>query len=93
MNKTYLFHIDGNRIIINDERSGIGYCYPRVFVENGSKHINLDLTLEAAFHQTQAQFESWLDGTEITNANMEEVCSDLGINHPVLMQVIEQICQ
>lgn len=91
--KSYLFNINNNRVIINDERSGIGYCYPRVFIENSKdmSHTNLDLTLGAAFRQTKAQFESWLDGTEITGANMEEVCSDLGINHDILMQVIQEV--
>lgn len=91
--QSYLFNINNNRVIINDERSGIGYCYPRVFIENSRdmSHTNLDLTLGMAFPQTKTQFESWLDGTEITGVNIEEVCSDLGINHGILMQVIQEV--
>lgn len=90
---TYLFAVDGNRVILNDERSGIGYCYPRIFVESArsGNHANFDVTLCRVFNQSQAEFESWLDGTEVANANIEAVCADLGIKYDAMLSVVRDI--
>ena len=40
------------------------------FVENKAKnsYTNIDLTIGGAFKQSKEDFESWLDGTEVTTA-------------------------
>ena len=89
MNTTYLFLIDGHRVIINEEYSSIGYCYPRLFVEvSPEEHLNFDLTIGACFGQTLAQFESWLDGTEIADADLHKVCNRLHLNYDALINLV-----
>lgn len=89
--RTYLFTDEKGRFIINDERSTIGYSYPRVFIEIGNKYANLDLTLGMVFNQKKSDFESWLDGTEIEGEDYENVCANLGINAEGLAKAIENI--
>lgn len=89
--KTYLFKTPTGRFIINDERSKIGYCYPRLFIEVGDEYVNIDFTLGTAFKMKRQQFESWLDGTEIIDADPKKVCKDLGIIYDVMMSVIADI--
>lgn len=95
MNKTHLFLIDGHRVIINEEYSSIGYCYPRVFIEKDvDNHVNLDLTLEACFKQKLSEFESWLDGTECRYADLSafpDVCARCGMNSDPLIALIREI--
>ncbi len=95
MNKTHLFAIDGHRVIINEEYSGIGYCYPRVFIEkNRDNHFSLDLTLDACFKQKLSEFESWLDGTECRYDDLRifpDICERCGINADALIAFIRQV--
>ena len=90
---SYLFEVDGNRVILNDERSGIGYGYPRIFIESAKtgNHVNFDVCLRRTFNQSKAEFESWLDGTEVVGADIEAVCNDIGINYKVMLNVIRDI--
>ena len=91
MTKTYLFKTDKGRFIINDERSKIGYGYPRLFVECGEKFVNVDFTLGAAFNMKESDFNSWLDGTEVQGADIAKVCEDLGLKHDNLIPLIEEM--
>ena len=93
MTRTYLFKTDKGRFIINDERSKIGYGYPRIFVEceNGDEYVNVDFTLGAAFKMKKTDFESWLDGSEVRGADLVKVCGDLGLIHDSLVPLIAEI--
>lgn len=92
MDKTYLFSTDKGRFIVNDERSGIGYSYPRIFIEcSNGKYFNVDCTLGQTFHQRKSDFESWIDGTEVRNADLGEVCRDLGLSKDAVESVVIQI--
>lgn len=81
---TYVFttpykKADGSscRFIINDERSSLGYGYPRIFIEktNGG-YINFDSSLGGCFSQRASEFNSWLDGTE-TNIGEDWTITDV----------------
>ena len=95
MHKTHLFVIDGHRVIINEECSSIGYCYPRVFIEKDvDNHVNLDLTLGAYFKQKLSEFESWLDGTECRYDDISafnDVCAGCGLNSDPLIALVRDI--
>ena len=74
MNKAYVFRIGPMQFIINAQYSGIGYCYPRVFVQfPDSSYLNCDLYLCGCFTMTENDWFSWLDGTEEYIDTIEEV--------------------
>lgn len=89
--KTYLFTTENGRFIINDERSKLGYAYPRIFVECPNGNVNIDTTLGGSFNMSKEDFESWLDGTEITNANLKEICKDIGLKYEYLIKSITEM--
>lgn len=92
MTRTYLFKTDKGRFIINDERSKIGYSYPRLFIEcAGGKFVNVDFTLGTAFNMKKSDFESWLDGSEVRDADLAKICEDLGLIHSSLVPLISEI--
>lgn len=94
MEQTYLFATKFGRFIINDERSGIGYSYPRIFVETTSgKYFNYDVTLSCCFFQKKSDFESWIDGTEIRGKIdlFRKVCDDLHLNREGVTKLIREL--
>ena len=91
MVRTYLFKTNKGRFIINDERSKIGYSYPRLFVECKDKYVNVDFTLGTMFKMKKENFESWIDGSEITGADIKKLCKDLDIVYDNMMIVINYI--
>lgn len=96
MATTYVFSTDRGRFIVNDERSELGFGYPRVFVEiasNGedNRYLNADLFLGACFNQKREEFESWIDGTEVRDADFDSVCEIVGINAQALMDFVNMV--
>lgn len=89
---TYLFKIGLMTFILNDESSGIGYSYPRIFIcfpDNSC--LNLDLCLGTIFTMTEQDFMSWLDGSEIklnTIEEIQEVFSNLSLSFEAFQDVI-----
>ncbi len=91
MTTTYHFRVGLMHFIINDESSGIGYSYPRVFLSfpNG-EYLNLDLTLGAIFKMSESDFWSWIDGTETdldSEEAIREVCGNLNLSWDALFDV------
>lgn len=94
MEKSYLFATKLGRFIINDERSKIGYSYPRIFVETPSgKYFNYDVALACCFFQKKSDFESWIDGTEIRGSIdlFRKVCEDLRLNRVGVTKLIQSL--
>lgn len=89
MTRTYLFKTDKGRFIINDEHSKIGYSYPRIFIESAKGYVNVDVTLGCCFPQSKSDFESWIDGEEISGASLDEVCERVCINKDVMLKMID----
>lgn len=74
MNKAYCFKIGPLNFILNVQQNGIGYTYPRLFVNfPDNSHLNFDLTLGVAFSMTEKEWMSWLDGTENRLDDIDEV--------------------
>ena len=106
MDRTYHTNIDGNEVIILDERSSIGYSYPRIFVmfkeqkevtvRSGNKVVwhgmSHDVCLGQTFSMTREDFDSWLDGTEINVSDIRDICKNLSINYDGLVKLINTIC-
>ena len=69
----YLFNTKYGRIMLVDDRSGAGYCHPRIFMENKNfeTFTDYDLTLNAFYDQSPEQFETWLDGSEVTDKSLQ----------------------
>ena len=93
MTTSYIFKIGFMTFILNDESSGIGYSYPRIFVSflDGSC-LNLDLSIGAVFTMSNEDFQSWLDGTEIrlnTIDEVKEVFSNLSLSFENFEQVVD----
>lgn len=90
---THLFETENGRFILNEEYSKIGYCYPRIFVENAKtqEYTNIDVTIGACFKQSKSDFESWIDGTEMRGESYETICKSLGLNAEALKELIDEI--
>lgn len=93
MTTSYIFKIGFMTFILNDESSGIGYSYPRIFVAflDGSC-LNLDLSIGAVFAMSSEDFHSWLDGSEIrldTIEEVEKVFSNLSLSFENFKQVVD----
>ena len=93
MTTSYIFKIGFMTFILNDESSGIGYSYPRIFVAflDGSC-LNLDLSIGAIFPMTMEDFQSWSDGSEIrldTIEEVEKVFSNLSLSFENFKQVVD----
>lgn len=92
MNSAYIFRIGKLHFIINPQYSGIGFCYPRVFVRfPDNSYLNFDLYLGQTFRMTQANWDSWLDGTEETVNDINrvrEIAKDCGFDWDGFEQLI-----
>lgn len=94
---TYFFKIGLMTFILNDESSGLGYSYPRIFVcfpDNSC--LNFDLSIGATFKMTEQDFMSWLDGSEIKLNTIEEirkVFSNLSLSFYAFQEVINTFSQ
>lgn len=91
METTYLFKTDLGRFIINDERSELGYLYPRIFVECQSGYVNIDICMDAILPQSKEDFESWIDGNQIENKDFLDVCKELGLNDYNIKRLIKKL--
>lgn len=64
--KDYFAIVNGCGVILHCQSSKIGYCYPNIFINVDNVHyVNVDCTIPTMFNMTKADFDSWLDGTEI----------------------------
>lgn len=88
MTTTYLFTTGKGRFIINDERSKLGYAYPRIFIESNKGYVNVDVTIGCCFPQSKNDFESWIDGEEKVGADLDKICKDLFLNKSALMRMV-----
>lgn len=77
--------------IINDERSGLGFAYPRLFIKTNKGNILVDLTLELSSKMSEEDFNSWLDGKEIVSDHetFSDICRDIGLNPKPLLDFIK----
>ena len=95
MVKTYHFRVGWVHYIINDETSGIGYSYPRVFLGfPNEEYLNLDLTLGAIFKMSKSDFWSWIDGTETeldSEEAIREICGNLNLSWDALFEVEREL--
>ena len=93
MNKLYSFNIENTRILISDEHSKIGYSYPRIFIEviPHEVYVNIDCTVGCAFNMSESDFNSWLDGTEISDANLDDVCDSIGLRYNAVFEMIHTL--
>ena len=93
MNKLYSFNIENTRVLISDEHSKIGCSYPRIFIEviPHEVYINIDLTLGTAFNMSESDFNSWLDGSEITDANLDDVCDNIGLRYNAIFEMLNAL--
>ena len=84
MYPAYHFRIGPLSFILNPQFSGIGYCYPRIFIRfPNNSYLNCDIALDAMFKMTEKDWLSWLDGTEKSVDDIKEVrtvCHECGIN-------------
>lgn len=90
MATSYLFKTNKGRFIVNDERSKLGYSYPRIFVESNKGYVNIDTTIGACFPQSKSDFESWIDGEEVTGADLGKICENLSLNKDALLRMVDQ---
>lgn len=90
MTTTYLFVTARGRFIVNDERSKLGYSYPRIFIEANNGYVNVDVTLNCCFPQSKNDFESWIDGEEKTGENLDDICKKLFLNKDALMRMVNE---
>ena len=98
----YHCFIEKNEVLILDERSKIGYSYPRIFVMFETPRtitnrleeriecdgIQLDVCLGTTLIMSRHDFNTWLDGEQIEIDNPEEVCKELNINYNGLINLI-----
>lgn len=74
MTQAYWFRIGPLQFIINTQFSSMGVCYPRIFVSfPDNSYLNYDLYMCVCFAMKEADWFSWLDGTEILLTNIEDV--------------------
>jgi hypothetical protein len=70
-----LMKISDKRVILNVQYSGIGFGYPRLFIEvSDTQYINFDITVNGLFPMKKKDFNDWLEGAEeIPEADYEKV--------------------
>lgn len=92
MNHAYHYTYKHRELILSDERSSIGYGYPRIFyVEPLAKHgyINYDVALDTHFNMKPSDWVSWLDD-ELIEVNDEQefidACESSSLNGKVVLQ-------
>ena len=98
MNIAYHFRVGPMCFILNPQYSDLGYCHPRIFVSfPDDSYLNCDLSIRTVFPMSKDDYLSWLDGTQTTLQNMEEIreaCKECGVNwdafHEVALQMYEK---
>lgn len=97
MSSAYYFRVGPLLFILNPQFSGIGNCYPRIFVRfPDNSYLNCDLSIGAMFKMSEEDWNSWLDGTEVWLNTIEEVnkiCSECGINWNIFEQIIFELLE
>lgn len=89
---TKLMMIDDERVILNVQYSKIGYGYPRLFIEIGDKHYNLDLTVMAMFKMKAEDFADWAEDAEIVPAEeIEKLLKEHNINYAALEECVQEM--
>ena len=92
MNRAYWFRVGVLKFILNIKESSIGYCYPRIFIAfPDNSYLNCDLSLCRFFNMSEEDWFSWLDGTQISVDDIDEVrsiCEEAGINWDLFEKII-----
>lgn len=93
MDKLYSLIIENTHVLVSDEHSKIGYSYPRIFIEviPHEVYVNIDCALGCVFNMSESDFNSWLDGSEITDANLDEVCDSIGLRYNAVFEIINAL--
>jgi hypothetical protein len=74
MNEAYYFRVGLLTFILNIQTSRIGYGYPRVFVRfPDNSYVNIDFTLGRILAMSEADWNSWLDGSQVVLNTIEQV--------------------
>jgi hypothetical protein len=74
MNEAYFFQMGVLDCILNIQTSRIGYSYPRVFVRfPDNSYLNIDFTLGRMFAMSEADWNSWLNGSHVVLDTIKQV--------------------
>lgn len=92
--KDYFSIVNGCGLILHCQSSKVGYCYPNIFINvSNEKYVNVDCTIPAIFSMTKADFDSWLDGTEIpvTTEEMLYQFREHGLSVDGIMSLLDEL--
>lgn len=78
------------RVILDVQTSGIGYSYPRFFVELPSECVNIDVTVGGIFKMKKSDFEDWASDAEKVS-DPEKVVSDVGVNYGAFINLVAEL--